>query len=204
MRTFRILYIYIKAIITIPFRVLFAMFSEDKEDERSKRINRKRIEEKKTVSVSRRAKPDSFVKGEIFEDFVRDNLFIKADYDLVHRTHNYEQNSNDYIESSLLPDFKFRCKKTRIQFYIEAKFRSKYYNDFIDFASVEQFDRYQIYDNDAPVFIILALGGSSSNPNRLFLIPVSKLNSNIIHIDDLENFEVSFENIAIVKYLQES
>ncbi|EMY61591.1 cytochrome c3 family protein [Leptospira terpstrae] len=67
--------------------------------------------------------PKSFLTGEEFEDFAREVLFPKEVYDLLHKTHNYKQNSQDFVEDSLLPDFKFRNRDLNIEFYIECKYR---------------------------------------------------------------------------------
>ena len=70
--------------------------------------------------------PDSFKKGDLFEKFVENELFQATDYTLVHRTNTYDQNETRYAEETLRPDFKFRCKKTKQEFYVEAKYRSRF------------------------------------------------------------------------------
>jgi hypothetical protein len=57
--------------------------------------------------------PESFRKGEAFEDYVRQVIFPASDYKLVHRTHSYHSNRNEFVESSLLTDFLFRDQKNR-------------------------------------------------------------------------------------------
>ena len=37
-------------------------------------------------------KPGSFVKGEEFEEYVRNYIFPISDYDLIHKTHDYNSN----------------------------------------------------------------------------------------------------------------
>ncbi|MCW7503560.1 hypothetical protein [Leptospira paudalimensis] len=68
--------------------------------------------------------PKSFLNGEEFENFTREVLFPKDVYELLHKTHNYEQNSEDFVEDSLLPDFKFRNRDLNIEFYLECKYRN--------------------------------------------------------------------------------
>ncbi len=75
------------------------------------------------VSRTKLNPPKSFLNGEEFEDFTREVLFPKEVYDLLHKTHNYEQNSKDFVENSLLPDYKFRNRDLKIEFYIECKYR---------------------------------------------------------------------------------
>ena len=71
----------------------------------------------------------SFKKGDLFEKFVVDELFKVNKYDLIHRTNTYDQNETRFAEDTLKPDFKFRCKKTQKEFYVEAKFRSGFNSD---------------------------------------------------------------------------
>ncbi|MEI1280609.1 hypothetical protein V6Z05_19920 [Leptospira venezuelensis] len=69
-------------------------------------------------------KPKSFANGEEYEEFVREVLFPKDIYNLLHKTHNYDQNSKDYVEDSLLPDYKFKDTDLNIEFYVECKYRN--------------------------------------------------------------------------------
>lgn len=70
-----------------------------------------------------KSKNRSFEFGEEWEEEVRDTFFIPEWYDLLEKTHDYKQNKTDYVKSSLNPDFKFLCKKTKKAFYIECKAR---------------------------------------------------------------------------------
>ena len=65
-------------------------------------------------------KPASYVRGEEFEQYVRRYLFPKERYDLVHQTHNYIANKNDFVETSKEPDFKFRSRRSGREFLVEA------------------------------------------------------------------------------------
>lgn len=124
-------------------------------------------------------KPQSFVKGEAFEKYVREILFPQSDYILVHKTHDYNSNNGDYIESSLKPDFLFRDKKTGKQFYVEAKWRSGYYNreNKIEWCNEKQLKRYKAIDkNDNKVFIVLGFGDKPTAPKEIVLFPLSACN----------------------------
>lgn len=120
----------------------------------------------------------SFEKGEKFEGFVEKNLFPKSDYDLIHRTNAFSQNSKRYSENTLKPDFKFRCKKTKKEFYIEAKYRSSFNSDdmveVISFTQLERFRKIQA-DENTSVFIVLGIEGSPENPKNVSLIPLNEL-----------------------------
>lgn len=70
-------------------------------------------------------KPETYVKGDEFEQYVRKHLFTKEEYDLVHQTHDYKTNKNDFVETSKEPDFKFRSRRSGREFLVEVKYRSR-------------------------------------------------------------------------------
>lgn len=46
-------------------------------------------------------KPETFVKGDEFEEFVRKNIFPTNEYELLAKTHDYTSNKKDFIQSSM-------------------------------------------------------------------------------------------------------
>lgn len=122
--------------------------------------------------------PESFKKGDLFEKFVEDELFKGSEYVLVSRTNNFDQNKTRYAEDTLRPDFKFRCKKSAQEFYVEAKYRSGFNAEnkieVISYTQIERFKTLQKEEN-IPVFIAVGYGGTPDNPNHLSLIPLDKL-----------------------------
>lgn len=120
----------------------------------------------------------SFIKGEEFEKFVENELFNEKDYILIHRTNNYEQNKIRYSEDTMKPDFKFRCKKTQFEFYVEAKYRSNFnMKDMIEIMSINQLERFKKIQQieGIPIYISIGYEGQASEPNNLSLIPLSEL-----------------------------
>lgn len=115
--------------------------------------------------------PESFLKGEEFQDFVRSQLFTKDDYDMLERTPNYTK--NDYIESSKKPDFKFRSRKTGKEFFVEAKHRSVLYKGAFEFKP-HQLRRYRIINEETPVYIVIGVGRPES-PGQVFLVPLGNI-----------------------------
>ena len=124
-------------------------------------------------------KPDSFVKGEEFENYVRNNIFKKSGFELIHKTHDYSNNKGDYIKSSVLPDYKFLDKKNKKEFYVECKFRNGYYNksNKIQWCNSNQLKRYKsINSSDCPVFIVLGFGDNGNKPHEITCFPISSVN----------------------------
>ncbi|PPD57699.1 hypothetical protein [Dehalogenimonas etheniformans] len=70
------------------------------------------------VTIDEINKPESYVKGDSFENYVRHRLFVKDRYDLIQKTHTFNTNKDDYIENTKEPDFKFRSIKTGEEFFV--------------------------------------------------------------------------------------
>ena len=144
-------------------------------------------------------KNTSFKKGEDFEKYVEQSLFLKKDFDLVHRTNNFAQNKNRFAENTLHPDFKFRCRETNNEFYIEAKFRSKFnQNDKLEIMSLAQKERFIIIQKKEkiPVFIVIGYQGWSNNPDNISLIPLNELIYLELYPIFLQKFNIKKENIS--------
>jgi hypothetical protein len=144
--------------------------------------------------------PESFKMGEKFENYVRDHLFIDDYYALVERTHNYTTN-RDYVESSLKPDFTFRDKKTKREFYVEAKFRTGTYNGKINWCKDWQLRRYVEYSKDKPFFLILGMGESPKLPDFLSLIPLAQAKYTGLFPSHAEKFEIDLDKGVSSKVL---
>lgn len=120
----------------------------------------------------------SFKKGEEFEEYIQHVLFPESDYVLVHRTNNYDQNKDRFAENTLKPDFKFRCKQSQQEFYVEAKFRSHFNQhdklEVMSLAQRERFLRIQETEN-IPVFIAVGYKGVASDPQHISFFPLNEL-----------------------------
>ena len=120
--------------------------------------------------------PDSERKGQLFEEFLIDAVFIKENYDLLHLTQDSTTNYFRYVKSSKYPDFKFQDKTDGKKFWVEAKYRTKWYGTFPDqyiyFIKDYQLERYKKVDEVDPVFIAIGTGNRSDDPTQVYLIPV--------------------------------
>jgi hypothetical protein len=98
-----------------------------------------------------------------------------------------------YAETTPQPDIllEFRLKDQTVEFSVECKWRSKYYKKGIEFASIEQFKRYQDFEKDRniPVFIAIGVGGTGANPENLYILPLKNIESNFISSDKLKEYE---------------
>jgi hypothetical protein len=135
-------------------------------------------------------KPVTYAKGEEFEHYTRERLFPKEAYDLLQKTHSYIDNKGDFIASSKEPDFRFKSKYSCTEFYVEAKFRSKYHDGGLEWCKDFQLKRYQEIDNAVPVLIAIGLGGHPAEPEKVFLIPMKHIKFIKLYPSFLSKYEV--------------
>lgn len=154
--------------------------------------------------------PESFRKGQQFEQFVEEKIFTEDRYELITRTNSYEQNSIRYAEDTLKPDFKFRCKETGKEFWVEAKYRSDFYRDQIEALSYTQRDRFYVLEREEglPVFVIIGYWGSAHKPYALSLIPLKDyeyidLYRSFLRKYDLPVGPVSNERLGLEKQMEQ-
>lgn len=147
--------------------------------------------------------PESFKKGEQFEKYVRTYLFVSAYYDVVHKTHSYLDNKGDYVEESMKPDYLFRDKYSKKEFYVEVKFRSNSYQGKVEWCkNIYQLKRYKQLDKEKPVFILLGIEGEPSKPAYIFLIPMKEIKYTGLFYSFLENYLIDNKKAISSKVLR--
>ncbi|OGN96556.1 MAG: hypothetical protein A2Z77_00900 [Chloroflexi bacterium RBG_13_51_36] len=135
-------------------------------------------------------KPKTYVKGDEFEDYVRQRLFPKERYDLLHRTHDYRANESDFVETSKEPDFRFRSRRSGREFLVEAKYRSRLYDGAVEWCKPYQLERYKKINRATLVFIAIGLGGLPSSPGHVYLVPVREIPYRSLFPSFLREYEV--------------
>lgn len=142
--------------------------------------------------------PESFKKGQQFEEFVEKNIFTEDRYELITRTNSYEQNNPRFAEDTLKPDFKFRCKETGKEFWVEAKYRSQLPNDQLEALSYTQRDRFYMLEREEklPVFVIIGYWGFAYKPKALSLIPLKDYKYIPIYRSILRKFQIPITPIS--------
>ncbi len=148
-------------------------------------------------------KPESFRKGEQFEAYVRKYVFPPDRYQLLHKTHSYQSNQEDFAASSLYPDYGFKCLETGRNFYVEVKFREGvYHRDKIEWCKPFQLRRYQEIDRkDSPVFLALGLGTDARSPQEVFIIPVAKVEHCAFYDSFLDKYQFYLQKPVFAGYL---
>lgn len=98
---------------------------------------------------------------------------------------------NRKVESDQNPDITMRYITTKELFSIECKFRSSLYDDKVNWARNDQIINYLSYaaKTGRPTFVVIGLGGSPDNPNRMFCIPIAEAKYPDLFISMLRNYE---------------
>jgi len=125
-------------------------------------------------------------------------IFSKPAYDIIHRTNTYDQNKERFAEDTIKPDFKFRCKKTNKEFYVEAKFRTKFNNaKKIEVISLSQHRRFEKLQNKekCPIYMIIGYGGKPSNPSSISIIPIEKMEHLSLYETYLRKYNINKNSI---------
>jgi len=135
-------------------------------------------------------KPDTYVKGDEFEHYVRKYLFTKEGYELVHQTHDYTANKNDFVENSKEPDFKFRSRRSGQEFLVEVKYRSAFYQGAAEWCKPYQLKRYKAIDKAMSVFVAIGLGGLPESPEHVYIVPVKHIRYTRLFPSFLKDYEV--------------
>jgi len=137
-------------------------------------------------------KPDSYVKGDEFESFIRHSVYPQNQFDLLHRTHDYTSNKGDYIETSKEPDYKFKSRKNGDEFYVEAKWRSGFYSQAIEWCKPYQLKRYKAIEinKKIPIEVVIGVGGLPKSPLHVYRIPLKDIKYTKLFLSFLKKYEI--------------
>jgi Holliday junction resolvase-like predicted endonuclease len=151
-------------------------------------------------------KPETYVKGDEFEHYVRKHLFTREEYDLVAQTHDYKTNENDFVESSKDPDFKFRSRRSSREFFVEVKYRSGFRQGAVEWCKPYQLKRYSELARAVPVLVAIGVGGRPGSPEHVYIVPVERIKYRNLPPSFLRYYEVPvgqcFDTDGILSSLQ--
>ena len=120
---------------------------------------------------------DSFEKGRLFEDYVV-TLFNKRKFKLLEWRSDKIASNGVMPESISYPDLEFLVMGKRpYRIAVECKWRRYIINGVINWAKPHQIREYLKfqYQNNVTVLVALGIGGSPSNPERLFVTPLDHM-----------------------------
>jgi hypothetical protein len=98
-----------------------------------------------------------------------------------------------YAVTTQQPDLliEFQMGNQRSSFSVECKWRKRFYNSEIEFATQEQFDRYKNFQESMqiPVYVAIGIGGKGGAPEHLYLVPLNSLDGTIIHFNKIRKYK---------------
>jgi hypothetical protein len=144
-----------------------------------------------TKSSGHKDKPNKVLpKNHGFAHYIRDYLFSRQDYDLV----DISQSSPAVLsrESDLIPapDLVFQSVLTSRQIYIKPGYQPQGSTDVIEWCDSSQIKQYRAIAKKTPVYIVIGLGGIECSPEKVFLVPLDRIQSPTFHRSFLSNFEI--------------
>lgn len=129
--------------------------------------------------------------GDDFEKYVVDKLHKK--YFTIKEWAGDKIANGRYAETTLNPDLiiEFSHIEVKETFAIECKWRKDLYKEGLEIAHEAQLERYRNYESSSgnKVFMAIGLGNEGSSPNRMFIVPLSYISYNFLHINFLAKFE---------------
>lgn len=134
---------------------------------------------------------DAEQKGQDFEKYVVNNFSKK--YFTIKEWRGDKYTNGRFAESSQYPDLElvFNYQGEEYLFAVECKWRSRFNNDgFVHWCNDDQLERYNNFakEKSIPVFIILGLGGTPSDPENVYAVPLNAMKFSDAKKEYLEEF----------------
>jgi hypothetical protein len=129
-------------------------------------------------ALNKTTEPDSYVKGRLFETYVK-NLFNEKNFKLKRWRKSALLSPDTYIRDLCYPDLELIfVRRNHYPFAVECKYKSNFRADAtILWASQKKIAIYEAFEKkfNMTVFIAIGIGGSPSNPQKLFLTPLANI-----------------------------
>jgi hypothetical protein len=131
---------------------------------------------------------DSFEKGQQFEKYIID-LFNENFFKVIKWRKAEKFPDGSYDPNAACPDLElvFMGKRNH-RFAVECKWRKKFDDGKIQWATNFQVCSYEAFENRIriPVFVAIGIGGEACNPERLFVTPLCNISySTTVYENDL-------------------
>ena len=131
-------------------------------------------------------------KGQDFEKYVVNNFPTK--YYTIKEWRSDKYSNGRYATSNQYPDLEIALnyKGEEYMFAVECKWRSTFNNDgYVYWCNDDQLERYNNYskDKNIPVFVILGIGGTPSEPENVYCVPLKAMKYSNAKKDYIEGFK---------------
>jgi len=136
--------------------------------------------------------PYHFDKGLLFEEYIK-QLFNDKRFKLKRWRKSAKVPKDTWIADLSLPDLELIYHGSKSKpFAIECKYRARFYNGMLGWASEDQIKKYEHFQNrySMTVLIAIGVGGGPSNPKKLFITPLDHIKK---YTNVLESHLIKFE-----------
>lgn len=118
---------------------------------------------------------DYYEQGRLFEEYVK-NLFGEKNFKLKMWRKSRLIAPDTFISGISYPDLELVfMRNLHYPFAVECKWRKRFYRGKINWATQNQINAYIEFDKKMRVFIAIGVGGTPSNPEKLFVTPLLNL-----------------------------
>src|SRR6187401_1874502 len=126
-----------------------------------------------TLMDLRRSTPkrNFYPEGLLFEEYIKE-LFSQDIFKLKRWRKSFKVPEDTYIGDMSGPDLELMFKgRNSKPFAVECKYRSRFYDRMVGWASENQIKKYIEFQNKKGMTVLIAIGvgGTASNPKKLFI-----------------------------------
>jgi len=170
---------FLSTLIVLTLIAIFVYLGKSRK-RRAAKAERKRVEREKRLEQKRREyeRKQMFYRiGNDFENYII-KMFDPSRFELIHRTPTNEDTDDRFVYSMIYPDLRFREISTGREFWVEVKYRSHTEDKgFITWCNNNQLRIYKKTRDKSgdPVFIMIGVGGSTQNPNRVYCLNLDRI-----------------------------
>lgn len=143
-------------------------------------------------------------KGDEFEKYILKKLSQNKYLTIKEVTADKGFEVGVWVEANTHPDFvvefNWNGRKISKLFAVECKWRKSLFRDCFCWASWNQIQRYEKFSSERqmPVFLALGLGGSPSDPEKLYIVPLEEVR------EDVKEFRGEKQGMITVEKLNNS
>ncbi|MBD5421440.1 MAG: hypothetical protein HDR49_00200 [Bacteroides sp.] len=138
-------------------------------------------------------KPSPKEIGNDFENYIANLFKDKHLFNVIEWNQGVTSSEGVYAEADKNPDFKIKQSfgKNGLTYWVECKYRSNVSDKgFVKVAEEYQLSRYRKIQGEShlKVFLAVGIGGSPSDPDDFFIVPLDSIKKEYLHIDQIHNF----------------
>jgi hypothetical protein len=125
---------------------------------------------------------------EIFEVDEAERFFPRDLYKIINPVQEIKTNHKRFMKSSVNPGFQFEIRKSKVNFWVECKYRENTPNtDLINIFSGEQLKIYKSFRNS-----FLFLSAKKQGEQNYYFIPINHIPSESLNLSFIEPYRLNY------------